>query len=283
MTATPPGHRGELTINPQNRARGELRADFRRVGVRTEPNRVFETGGYRLRMPRSHGSQCDAVMVNTGGGMAGGDALRLGFACGPGAAVTITSTAAEKIYRADGLPTRIEAKLDVGPGGRLDWLPQETILFDGADLRRTLDVTLAGDATLLMAEMLVFGRLAMGETMRAGALRDRWRIRRDGRLVVAEDLALDHDIASLLDRPALGGGARASATLVLVTPDPEAHLQAVRDALAAADAAGLAAGASAWNGHVTVRALSPSPALLRAAIVRVLGVLRERGPPRSWA
>ena len=243
---------------------------------------MFETGGYRLRMPRSHGPDCDAVMVNTGGGMAGGDALRLGFACGPGADVTLTSTAAEKVYRSDGLATRIAVTLDVAKGGRLDWLPQETILFDGADLRRTLDVSLASDATLLMAEMLVFGRLAMGEVMRAGTLRDRWRIRRDARLVVAEDVALEHDVAALLDRPALGAGARASATLILVAPDAEPRLDAVRGALAGSEPTGLAAGASAWNGHLTVRALSASPALLRAAIVRVLGVLRSRGPPRSW-
>ena len=265
-----------------NRARGALRADFRRVGVRTEPNRVFETGGYRLRMPRSHGPHCEAVMVNTGGGMAGGDALNLGFDCAEGAVVTLTSTAAEKIYRSDGAPTRVAVALTAAPGARLEWLPQETILFDGAELARTLDVELAADATLVLCEQLVFGRLAMGEVMRHGTARDRWRIRRDGRLVVAEDIRLDGDIAALLDRPALGSGARATATLLVVSPEAEQRLDAVRDALAAAAPAGVAAGASAWNGHLTMRALSASPSLLRTAIVAVLGVLRGRGVPRLW-
>ena len=262
-----------------NRAHGEVRADFRRIGRRTEPNQVFETGGYRLRMPRSHAAHCDAVIVNTGGGMAGGDDVRFGFRCGEGGAVVVTTTAAEKIYRADGSPTRIAVTLDAAAGARLEWLPQETILFDGSHLDRTLDISLAADATLLLGEMLVFGRLAMGETLRHGALRDRWRIRRGGALILAETVALDGDIAAALDRPALGGGARAVATLLLVSPEAESRLPEVREAIAATDCT---IGASAWNGHLVVRALSASPAQLRAAIVTVLAVLRGGSLPRLW-
>ena len=241
------------------RARGELRADFRRIGPRTEPNRAFETGGYRLRMPRSHGPHCEAVMVNTGGGMAGGDHAGFGFRCGAGADVTLTSTAAEKIYRSDGASTRLTVALDIEAGGRLDWLPQETILFDGADLNRTVGVSLAADATLLLGEMLVFGRLAMGETVRSGALRDSWRVRRAGALVFAEEVALSGDITATLDRVALGAGARAVATLLFISPTAESRLEEVRAALSDA---GCTAGASAWNGLLTVRALSASPVLL---------------------
>ncbi len=221
-------------------------------------------------------------MVNTGGGMAGGDALSLGFACAEGAAVTLTSTAAEKIYRSAGAPTRVAVALTAAAGARLEWLPQETILFDGAELSRTLDAEVAADATLVVCEQLVFGRLAMGEVMRHGTVRDRWRIRRDGRLVVAEDIRLDGDIETLLDRSALGGGARALATLLVVSPEAEQRLGEVRDALAAADPIHVAAGTSAWAGHLTVRALSASPSLLRAAIVAVLGVLRGSAAPRLW-
>ena len=161
----------------------------------------------------------------------------------------------------------------------MEWLPQETILYDAVRLHRRLDVTLAGTSRLLLVETLVFGRLAMGETVRVGALHDRWRVRRDGRLVFAEDLRLEGEIAALLDRPALGRGARAIATLLLLAPEAEGRLEDVRGSLADAPAE---AAASAWNGMLTVRALSPSPERLRATILPLLQVLRGRAAPRVW-
>ncbi len=267
-----------------NRARGAVTAEFRRVGRRTEVVGPHETGGYRLRMPRSPGPACEAVIVNTGGGMAGGDRVAFAFAARAGAGAVITTTAAEKVYRGaeaggEEAETRVDVTLSLGAGAALDWLPQETILFDGARLARSLSAEVAPDADLLMAEMLVFGRLAMGERIAAGRLADRWRIRRDGRLVFAEDLALDGAMADLLDRPALGDGARAAATVLLVSRDAEAKCDEARDRLAGHD---VTAGASAWNGLLVVRAISPSPERLRAAIVAVLSGLRGRALPRLW-
>lgn len=279
-----------MTDAPSNRARGAIAAGFRRVGARTEVVGPHETGGYRLRLPRAHGGPLEAVIVNTGGGMAGGDRAEFAFAAEAGAAATLTTTAAEKVYRgvhagetaAGGAEaeTRVEVALRLGAGAALDWLPQETILFDGARLRRRLDVDMAADADLLMAETLVFGRLGMGERMGAGRVRDRWRVRRGGRLALAEDLDLAGDVAGLLDRPALGGGARAAATVAWISPDAEGALDRARAALDAPEVAG---GASAWNGLLVARALSPSPRALRAAIVALLSGLRGRALPRLWA
>ena len=270
---------------PTNRVRGAITAGFRRVGARTEVVGPHETGGYRLRMPRSRGGTCEAVIVNTGGGMAGGDHAAFAFSAEDGAAVTLTTTAAEKIYRgfeAGGgeAETRVEVALTLGPGASLDWMPQETILFDGARLARRLSVEMAADADLLAAEMLVFGRLGMGERIASGRLGDRWRVRRGGRLAFAEELEIGGDMAGLLDRPALGDGARASATVLLVSPDAEARLDAARAIL---DAHAVTAGASAWNGLLAVRAISPSPERLRAAILALLSGLRGRALPRLWA
>jgi urease accessory protein len=268
----------------QNRARGILRAEFRRAGPRTEPGRAYETGGYRLRFPNVHGQDfCEAVMVNTGGGMAAGDHTRFDFRCAEGAAVTLMTTAAEKIYRSDGETTRIDVTLEAEAGARLEWLPQETILFDGARLDRRLDAALAPGASLLVVELLVFGRLAMGEVMRSGALRDRWRIHRGGELVFAEALRLDGDMAAQLDRPALGAGARAAANLLLIGPEAEGRLDAARDSLARGEEAGCVGGASAWNGMLAARALSPSPERLRAAILALLVAVRGRALPRLWS
>lgn len=263
-----------------NRARGELRASFARAGDRTEVASAFETGGYRLRLPRTHHAHCDAVMVNTGGGMAGGDQARFSFSAAARSAVTVTTTAAEKIYRAEEAATEIEVGLDAGAGAILEWLPQETILFDGARLYRRLAADVAPDGCLLMSEMVVFGRLAMGEVMRRGGLRDRWRVRRGGALIFAEDLRIEGEVASLLDRPALGAGARAIATVLLVAPDAENQLGLVRNAVAATSCL---AGASAWNDVLVVRAASASPELLRAAIVAVLTAVRGHPLPRLWS
>ncbi len=269
-----------MSLRDANRARGEVRAEFARSGSRTEARRLFETGGYRLRMPRSHASGCDAVIVNTSGGMAGGDHVRIRATAGAGSDVTLTTTAAEKIYRSDGATTRVEVDLAVKAAATLRWLPQETILFDDAKLSRRLEVAMDGDASLLIGEMLVFGRLAMGETMRRGLVEDRWRVRRDGRLVFAEALRLEGTIAETLDRPALAAGARASATLLYVAADAGDRLDPVRATLDGSD--GCTVGASAWNGLLSVRALSPSPAHLRSAILPVLTILHGRPLPRSW-
>ena len=275
----------DAALPPSNRARGALAAGFRRVGARTEVVGPHETGGYRLRLPRSRGETCEAVVVNTGGGMAGGDDARFTFTAEAGAAVTLTTTAAEKVYRGahaggGAAETRVAVDLALDAGARLEWLPQETILFDGARLGRSLSVAMAGDADLLMAEMLVFGRLAMGEVMRAGRVADRWRVRRDGRLAYAEDLLFDGDVAGRLDRPALGDGARASASLLMVSREAESLVEAARSALE--PHAAVTAGVSAWNGLLVARAISPSPERLRAAIVALLSGLRGRALPRLW-
>ncbi len=118
--------------------------------------------------------------------------------------------------------------LSAEPGATLRWLPQETILFDRARLHRGIEVDLSEGASLLLAEAVIFGRTAMGESVRSGELIDRWRIRRDGRLVFAETLRLGGDIGALLARPAAGNGAVALAT-VLLAPGDEALVETVRD------------------------------------------------------
>lgn len=271
-----------LALPQANRARGVIRARFTRTGARTAAARLYAAGGLRLRCPTvgpGLSPDCEGVIINTAGGMVGGDHATIAIEAAAGASVTLTTQSAEKIYRATGAPTLVETTLRLGPQTLLEWLPQETILYDRAAFRRSLGVDMAGDATLLLVESLVFGRLASGETFGSGTLRDRWRVRRDGALVFAEELHLAGDAAGLLERPALGGGARAAATLLLVAPDAETRLPAVREALAGTPCPG---GASAWNGLLLARLLSPSPALMRAAIVAVLAGLRGRAAPRVW-
>ena len=283
MTPSPEGGQGSFDASaPPNRAEGVLRASFRRTRRGTAIDSTHEAGGLRLRFPNvPAGSLPDleAVCINTGGGMVGGDTARLAFEVGSDAAATITTQSAEKIYRSEGPPTMIAVELDVDAGGTAEWLPQETILYDGVRLRRNIEVRLGADATLLMVESLVFGRLAMGETLRSGMMHDRWRVRRSDRLVFAEDMRLEGAVATILDRPAIGAGARAFATVLLIAPECESRLDTIRATLEGKPAEW---GVSAWNGMLLVRILSPSPDRVRATILPLLMALRGRAAPRVW-
>ncbi len=170
-----------------------------------------------------------AVLVNTGGGVVGGDRLETSISVGDGASALIVGQAAEKVYRSWGPSSDIANNLSVGSGGRLEWFPQEAILFDHARLERRLDLRLAEDSAFLGGEIVVFARRARGETMTGGALRDRWSIRIGGQLVWADTLIADPLDDILLDRPALFAGARATATMVCVCATPGKALEIARD------------------------------------------------------
>jgi urease accessory protein len=265
------------------RASGEARAIFGRVGARSEPARVYETGGLRLRFPRS-ATACEAVLINTGGGMAGGDRAKVALTLKAGAEVLFTTQSAEKIYRSDDDTSEVEARVLVGPGARLEWLPQETILFQGARFSRRLEVDLAAGASLLLVEAVTFGRIAMGEHSIDASIRDSWRVKREGRLVFAEELRLDHAGAHL-DRPAVGRGARAIASVLIAAPDGRAERDKIRAVLDLLQRDGdeLEAGATLFDGLALARLASPSPARLRAAVVAVMMALRGRAAPRVWS
>ena len=238
---------------------------------------LTEWGGVRVKFP-SPADRAEAVLINTGGGIAGGDELQIEVALAAGAALTVTTQSAERIYRSLGDTARISARLDVGAGADLAFVPQESILFSHARLARTIDADVAPDARLLLAETTVFGRAAMGETMTAGSLRDRWRIRRDGTLIYAGDVRIEGNIHELLAHAAIGQSARAVATLVYVAPDAADRLEDVRARLAAS---ACRAAASSWNGLLSVRALGDPQAVRRAVAVAMTTLLR-RALPRVW-
>jgi urease accessory protein len=220
---------------PHQRSRGGASLRFTVARGETRLADLYQASPMRILFPTPEPGQAPlAALVNTAGGLAGGDAVDLVVALGPGAQACISTPSAEKIYRSLGPETRIDARLDVAPGATLEWIPQETILFDGARLSRRIEVDVAPDARLLMAEMLVFGRHARGETLRSGELLDAWRLRRGGRLLWADGLALAGDIRARLDSPFGFAGAEACATLLLCADQP---LTDARDALRDAGAA----------------------------------------------
>lgn len=261
------------------RVAGGARVEFARRGASTYPADTYEYDGYRLRFPLG-GPTCQAVLLNTGGGLVGGDTADIAVSVRGGAAAEVTSQAAERVYRSLGPPAELNITLAVAPQARLAWLPQETILYNGARLQRRLTADVAGDATLLIVEMIVFGRLAMGETVETGAVDDQWRVRRDGRLVFAEAVRLDGPLRLIMDRTAVGNGARAAATILLVSPHASDRLEGARAALGTPR--GLAA-AGAWNGLLSARFLGHRAEDVRSDVVRLATWLNDGALPRAWS
>jgi urease accessory protein len=263
----------------RQRANGALSATFARTGGRTEPQRLFETGGLRWRFPRAAGP-CQAAIVNVGGGVAGGDAYRIDLTLRGESEVEATTTAAERVYRSEGPSAHVETHVTLEARSRLGWLPQETILFDGAQLERCLTFDLNEESSLLAVESIVFGRLAMGETRIDARLRDSWRVTRDSRLIYADETRLS-DAGAVLDRNAVGAGARALVTVLAAAPDVESKLPGLRAAFEVRGA-DVEAGASFFDDLIIARLLSPSPARLRAVTIAAILALGGQEPPRLW-
>jgi len=262
-------------ITAPQRARGRLDLAFKHDGKGTRLARFYQEGCLKARLPRGPGME--AVAINISGGIAGGDALDIAVTLAPGAEVSFTTQAAERIYRALDAPARIHTRLTAGAGSSLHYLPQETILFDGFGLDRVLEIEIATEAIFLGVESLVFGRLAMGEVVRGGFLRDRISLRRQGQLLWQDSTRLEGDIATKLDHPGVAAGGRALASIFAVGPGISGQLDALRTALAGAHA-----GAS-WTGEILLaRILAPDAAALRRVVAKALAVLRPGKLPRVW-
>lgn len=267
---------------PQSvRSQGALRLRFQGRGDATILRDSYQSGCLRVRLPRrpEQGRPC-AVLINTAGGLADGDSIEQAFRWEAGTSATVTTQAAEKVYRALSTGCRISTRIDVAQGADAEWLPQETILFDRAQLDREAKIILAANVSFLGVEAVVLGRAAMGERMVTGALRDRMRIYRSGRLIYADALEIGGDVDALMHRAAIGGGAGAMAVIVHASDRAASLIEPVREALAAPRGH---AAASTWNGLLAVRLLAPDGAALRADIAATLSALRGgRALPRVW-
>jgi urease accessory protein len=261
-----------------NRAQGRVKFGVRLQDGVTRRGDLHESGSLRVRFPSPEGEGLSAVFVNTAGGVAGGDRFDIDIAASEGARLTLTTAAAEKVYRATGKPAEVNIALKAAAGAHLAWLPQETILFDRARIARRIDIDLAEGASLLLCEIVVFGRAAMGETMRDGEFVDRWRLLRGGRLVFAETMRLDGDIGEKLARAAVAKGGAAIGT-ALIVPGDEALVERIREVQ---DSFGGEVGVSAWNGFAMARFCAQDAARLRADMMAVLGRASGRALPRLW-
>jgi len=266
-----------LSTFEANRARGAVRFDVHaRDGV-TRRGALHESGSLRVRFPSPDGEGLSGVFINTAGGVAGGDRFDIDISAADAARLTLTTAAAEKVYRAPGTPALLNISLKLAAGAHLAWLPQETILFDRARVHRRFDIELDETASLLLCEIVVFGRAAMGERMALGEFTDRWRMRRGGKLAFAETVRLDGDIGAKLARSAVAKGGAAIGT-ALIVPGDETLVGRIREA---SDAFVGEVGISAWNGFAMARFCAQDAAALRTDMMTVLA-RTGTALPRLW-
>jgi urease accessory protein len=260
-------------------ARGEL-AVASKAG-RTRIERLYQEGSAKIRMPKTSGDPLEAVLINTAGGLTGGDRLDWAISVGAAASAVVTTQTCEKVYRASFGVAEVGCRLSVAAGGRLAWLPQETIVFDNSAFRRRIDIELAADAEALVLEAALFGRRAMGEAVRIARFADRWRVKQAGRLIHAEDFAIGPNAAGQLASPAALGGAIAFATIAHFAHDAEARLDAARAIV------GEAGGASAWrvggSGKLLARLVADDGYALRKRLIPLVELLNGQASlPKVW-
>jgi urease accessory protein len=257
----------------------------------TRLTHLYQRDPLRVLFPTPDaGDPALAVIVTTSGGLVAGDKLEVAVRLGPGAALHVTASAAEKIYRSTGRTTTIHQSLAIAAGGALEFLPPETILFDGARLRRESVVELGAGAGFLGGDIVIFGRRARGERFTNGFLREVWEVRREGKLIWGDALHLEDNIVAIIDDPACFDGAAAFATLILAPPgqDPRTFLDSARAIQSAGGTPTLRAGVTAIAGLVVARWLAADAAALRRAYVELAGHFRSGAMglppalPRIW-
>jgi urease accessory protein len=248
---------------------------------------VYQRSPIRVLFPRTAGPQVEeAVLVNTSGGIAGGDRLESSVTAMDNASIAVTTQAAEKVYRAINQSAHITTTLKASDAAKLAWLPQETIIFNRARIRRRTQIEVSSGAELLALEWLVFGRAAHGEKISAGDIMDKWRVRKDGRLVWADGFRATDDVFPHLSRKALLSDCTAVATLVYFGPDLEVRLQLIRDLASSLECQ---CAATLVGGLMVVRFAAKASCDLRSALRNLLqqfGNWLAPGPfrvPKMWS
>jgi urease accessory protein len=264
------------------RAEGRIRCAFAVADGATRRLSVEEAGASRLRFPRAIGETLQAVIVNVAGGIAGGDRFSATADIGVGARVTVSSSSAERVYRSLGAVSSVDIALSVAAGGRLLWVPHETIVYDGAQYRRAVEADCDPAGRLVIAELTVLGRAASGETLTTSAIADRWRVRRGGRLVFAENLRLDAAAWARANHPAILDGATVFGLVLVVDPTIGERAEAIAALDCLRGDPGFAAGFSAWNGVGALRFLARDAASAKLRLAQFLHAVQDNELPRHW-
>ncbi|MEL6289300.1 MAG: urease accessory protein UreD [Pseudomonadota bacterium] len=288
-SAAATGDSGFISPLAPVRVSGGVSITIARRDERSVVTRLDERDGHKVRFPRGT-SHPEAVLINTGGGLAGGDRIAHSVTLSEAARATVTTQASERVYRApDAAATEMQVTLSLEAGSFLAWLPQETILFNRSRYHRCITAHMAPGARLLLAETTVFGRTAHRETLTSCFLADQWRVYRDGALVAAEAVRLEGDVTAQLATAAVGNDARVAATMMYFASDAEDRLTAVRRTIdparedtGARAAPAVTMAASAWRDRLVVRALASATQSMAQALAGVARTLSGEDVPRVW-
>ncbi|MFP5076909.1 urease accessory protein UreD [Rhizobium sp. YIM 134829] len=272
-----------LSIGRPQRAWGRGRLIAKPLDGRTRLQEFYQEGCAKIRLPEMFDGRMEAVLINSSGGLTGGDVMDWRFEAGAGTHLTLSTQACEKIYRASAGTTTVTTAIRASAGATVHWLPQETILFDGASMTRSLDVDLAGDARFLAVEAVLLGRRAMGERMVTGQFRDKWRIRKGDVLLHADQLSFAGDLAALTSQAATLDGQVAFATLLFTDEGCERHVPALRSLLA--DGRGAVSHvAIGGQEKLIARLVAPDGYSLRKLLVPMISHLRDGASvPKVWS
>lgn len=272
----------EAALVAPQRAWGKGRLVAKPFAGRTRLAEFYQEGCAKIRLPDTFDATMEAVLINSSGGLTGGDHMEWAFAAGEGTHLTLTTQACEKIYKASAGTAAVSAAISVERGATVHWLPQETILFDNASLSRRLDVDIAEGGAFLAVEAVLLGRKAMGEAMRTGLFQDSWRIRRNGVLLHAENLRFSGDVATLTQASAVLGGQVAFATLFYTGPDCEHHIGKVRDLIGHASG-GVSHTQVAGYDKLVARIVASDGFALRKILIPIISHLRKGASvPKVW-
>jgi urease accessory protein len=250
------------------RAHGAVKLSLKSGGI----DQLREVGAAKVRLPPGTNH---AYLINTAGGLAGGDQFSHNFALAEGTTLTVTTQSAERVYRTLGPAAKVESTIQLGDGARLNWLPHETILFDGAGLNRHIGVDMAENSRFLGLETTILGREASGETINSIFFREEWNIKKGGKLIHSDIIQLD---GALPHSKATLGDNRVFATIILIDPKANIDLEKLHEKI------GPLGGVSAWNGKLVARLLAKDGMILKKAIVSALSVLASPAElPKTWA
>jgi len=263
------------------RVKGNAVVSFKSSNNATRLDRLYQHGSAKVRFPKTHGRFCEAVLINTAGGLTGGDRLDWSINLDDATNAIITTQACEKSYRSSSDTAHVSTTLCVGENSTCHWLPQETILYEGSHLSRKLDIDLAPTASLIALEAVMLGREAMGEAVVQCNFNDRWRIRRNGKLIFADDVRLDGNICKFENDSAALSGQKAFATLLYCGTEGDDQLELVAENLRKIlDQQYMSA--SVFNNKLVARFLATNTYELRRYMMPVLKELSGADLPRVW-
>lgn len=267
------------TLPKMQRSVGVGRLSVSQLDGRTRLNRLYQEGCAKIRIPKTyHGTALEAVIINTSGGVTGGDRMSWTFEAGPQTHLMLTTQACEKVYKSSGGLAHNNVELSAASGARLAWLPQETILFNRSGFSRQITANLAPDAEALFLEPIVFGRRSMGETVEDAELHDRWRISQNGTLIHAEDFRVSGEVSKILQHRSVTHGQTAFATLLFVSPRAEGYLEAARTLV------GQQGGVSHWNGKLLARIVAEDSFTLRKTLLPLVSLMNFGAElPKVWS